>query len=160
MSWTPTLFVGSGYTRAEGIQALTYHNLGAVIGILTIGIIGTTAHLAKPISFFFFGAGLFLAVIFFWRPQDIAWLNFLIFAIGFLLQGAFTAMYALTARVYPTAIRATGIGWAAGLGRIGAILSPVIAGYLVAQGWEMYSLFLLFAVPIIAASVLVFPYRH
>ena len=75
-------------------------------------------------------------------------------------QGAFTAMYALAARVYPTTIRATGIGWSAGLGRTGAIVSPIVAGYLVGAGWSMYSLFLLFGIPLIIAGVIVIFYRH
>lgn len=160
LSWIPTLFVNSGYTRSEGIRALTIHNLGAVFGILLIGLIATRIKLAKPIAAYFVGSAICLALIFYLKTQSLFTLNAFIFAVGFLLQGAFTAMYALTARVYPTQIRATGIGWAAGLGRTGAILSPIIAGYLVANGWGMYGLFLLFAAPAVVAGILASAYKH
>ena len=68
-------------------------------------------------------------------------------------------MYALAARIYPTSARATGIGWAAGLGRTGAIVSPILAGYLVADNWNMYDLFLLFSIPLCIASFIVFWFK-
>ena len=160
LSWIPTLFVDSGYERSEGIRALTINNMGAVIGIFTIGLMATRIKLAKPIAFFFVTAGLLLGVIFVLKPQELLVLNVLIFFVGFMQQGAFTAMYALAARIYPTTIRATGIGWSAGLGRTGAILSPILAGYLVAAGWTMYSLFLLFAIPLVVAGCIVVWYKY
>ena len=160
LSWIPTLFVDSGFERSDGIRALTINNLGAVLGILAIGLTATRIKLAKPIAVYFFGAGLFLALIYFLRPETLLWLNVFIFLVGFLQQGAFTAMYALAARVYPTSIRATGVGWAAGLGRVGAILSPIIAGYLIAAEWTMYGLFLLFAVPMFIAGAVIFRYKE
>lgn len=160
MSWIPTLFVNSGYQRADGIAALTLYNMGAVAGIVIIGLITTKIKLAKPISLFFVGAGAFLFLIYVFEPRSVFWLNSLIFIIGFLLQGAFTAMYAVAARVYPTSVRATGIGWAAGLGRTGAILSPIFAGYLVAAHWGMYDLFLLFGIPLFIAAAVVYRFKH
>ncbi|WP_412724348.1 MFS transporter [Alteromonas sp. D210916BOD_24] len=160
MSWIPTLFVNNGYAREEGIAALTLYNLGAVAGIVVIGLISTKVKLAKPISFFFMGSAAFLLYVAYMQPPSILALNTLIFIIGFLLQGAFTAMYAMAAQVYPARIRATGIGWAAGLGRVGAILSPILAGYLVAAAWGMYALFALFALPLIISGLIVYWYRH
>lgn len=160
ISWIPTLFVDSGFSRSEGIAALTLNNMGAVVGIMVIGLAATQTKLARPIAIFFIGAGICLAAIYTFNPRSLFALNALILAVGFLQQGAFTAMYAMSARVYPTATRATGIGWAAGLGRVGAILSPILAGYLVASGWDMYQLFLLFALPMIVAGLAVLRFKH
>ncbi len=159
MSWIPTLFVNSGYARSQGIAALTIYNLGAVAGIIAIGLLVTRIKLAKPIAVYFFGSAVVLTVVYYNQPKDVFWLNMLIFVIGFLLQGGFTAMYALAARTYPTAVRATGIGWAAGLGRVGAILSPILAGYLVTASWGMYDLFLLFALPLFISALIVAFYK-
>lgn len=160
LSWIPTLFVDSGYTRAQGIQALTQFNFGALFGILLIGLIATRIKIAKPISFFFFGSALCLLALAYWKPEALFTLNAIIFVMGFLGQGAFSAMYALAARVYPASVRTTGIGWGAGLGRVGAIFSPIIAGILAGSGWSMYSLFFLFAVPFIVAAILVARFRQ
>lgn len=160
MSWIPTLFVNSGYTRAEGIAALTLFNLGAVLGIVILGLITTKIKMAKPVSAYFVGAAMFLLYVALAKPTAISTLNILIFTIGFLLQGAFVAMYAMAARVYPAKIRATGIGWAAGLGRVGAIISPILVGHLVSASWEMYDLFWLFAIPLVVSGLVVFRYRY
>lgn len=153
LTWIPTLFEDAGYSRKQGVQALTFNNLGAVFGILMIGWWARKAQLARPIAIFFFGGAITLFLIWVLKIQNGTLLYLLIFANGFLLQGAFTALYAAGARYYPTVIRATGIGWGAGLGRVGAILSPVLAGVLVAQGWGMYPLFLLFTLPLVIASL-------
>lgn len=159
LTWIPTLFVDSGYSRGQGVAALTFNNAGGVVGIIVIGIWAKKIRLAKPIAFFFFGGALSLALIWALKIQDAMMLNALIFANGFLLQGAFTGLYALAARYYPTRIRATGIGWGAGLGRVGAIISPLVAGILAANGWGMYSLFLLFAFPLAIAALMVLRFK-
>ncbi len=159
IAWMPSLFVSAGFTRAEGIFALTIHNFGAVVGIIIIGLLTTKVKLAKPIGFFFLGSAVFLGMLYVLKPQSTFVLNGAVFMIGILLQGGFTAMYALAARIYPASIRATGIGWGAGLGRTGAILSPTVAGFLSAAGWDIYDLSLLFALPLVVAGVLVMRYK-
>jgi MFS transporter, AAHS family, vanillate permease len=159
MSWIPSLFVDAGFTRNQGIFALSVYNFGAVVGIIVIGLLTTKVRLAKPIGFFFLGSAVFLGWLYGFRPQSPSVLNGVIFMIGVLLQGGFTAMYALAARIYPTSIRATGIGWGAGIGRTGAIISPTVAGFLSAAGWDIYDLSLLFAIPLVVAGVLVMRYK-
>ncbi|MDG1709323.1 MAG: aromatic acid/H+ symport family MFS transporter, partial [Emcibacteraceae bacterium] len=63
------------------------------------------------------------------------------------------------ARVYKTYIRTTGVGWAAGLGRTGAIAAPILAGYLIAMNFSMYTLFAIFAVPVFIAALLIITFR-
>lgn len=159
LSWIPSLFVDAGYSRSQGIFALTLFNAGAIIGIVAIGWISTGRKIAKAISVFFITSAALLVIISQLKPDSLTLLNGGILVVGLFLQGAFTAMYALAARVYPTSLRATGIGWAAGLGRTGAILSPIAAGYLAVQGWGLYPLFLLFALPAFVAGIIVWFYK-
>ena len=160
LSWIPTLFVDTGFTRAQGINALTLHNLGAIAGIIVIGFLTTKVRLAKPIALYYFAAAVLLVALYMWRPTGLVALNVFILVIGLTLQGAFSATYALAARAYPAAIRTTGVGWAAGLGRVGAIVSPIAIGLLAARGWDMFSLFLLSAIPLIVAGILVLRFKH
>ena len=160
LSWIPTLFVDTGFTRAQGINALTLHNLGAIAGIIVIGFLTTKVTLAKPIALYYFAAAVLLVALYMWRPTGLVALNVFILVIGLTLQGAFSATYALAARAYPAAIRTTGVGWAAGLGRVGAIVSPIAIGLLAARGWDMFSLFLLSAIPLIVAGILVLRFKH
>ena len=160
LSWIPTLFVDTGFTRAQGINALTLHNLGAIAGIIVIGFLTTKVRLAKPIALYYFAAAALLVALYMWRPTGLVALNVFILVIGLTLQGAFSATYALAARAYPVAIRTTGVGWAAGLGRVGAIVSPIAIGLLAARGWDMFSLFLLSAIPLVVAGILVLRFKH
>jgi MFS transporter, AAHS family, 4-hydroxybenzoate transporter len=74
-------------------------------------------------------------------------LYLVIFVAGICIVGAQPALNALAATLYPTEIRATGVGWSLGVGRIGAIVGPVVAAQLVALNWSSQSLFLAAAVP-------------
>ena len=71
------------------------------------------------------------------------------------MQGGFIGLYAVGARIYPAAIRITGIGWAIGVARLGAVLGPYIAGVLVAGGMGMAGSFLVFAIPLAIAAIAV-----
>jgi MFS family permease len=64
-------------------------------------------------------------------------------------------LYAAAPLLYPAAIRATGMGWAIGIGRIGAILAPLSAGLLVDAGWGTSALYFAFAAPLAVAALLV-----
>lgn len=154
LSWIPSLFVSADFSIGQGIAALTYFNIGGVLGILLMGVITTKMRLSKPISVFYGLTVVAILLFVLTRNTSLFSLNAFIFIIGLFLQGAFTGMYSAAARVYKTTERATGIGWAIGLGRTGAFISPAFAGVLVGLGWTIYPLFLLFAVPVFIASIL------
>jgi len=50
--------------------------------------------------------------------------------LSFFMNGTYAGVYAYTAEVFPTAVRTTGAGLASAIGRIGAIVSPILVGYL------------------------------
>jgi len=155
ISWIPSLYVNSGWTMNEGITALTLSNLGAVIGAISIGLLTTHYALRWPVGVFFGSTAILMAYFAYSKPTDLMKLYVLIFLIGAFLNGAFSAMYAVTARIYHAHIRSTGIGWCAGLGRSGAILAPILAGYLVAFNFDIYTLFFVFATPVLIAAILI-----
>lgn len=159
LSWIPSLLVNSGYSIKEGIYALTLNNLGAMFGITLIGYITTHYKLAKPVAAFFAITALMMIYFAVTKPTDLKTLYALMFIIGIFNNGAISAMYAVAARVYRTYIRSTGIGWAAGLGRTGAIAAPIIAGYLVAINFSMYLMFAVFAIPVLIAAILISMFR-
>src|SRR3982074_72148 len=61
----------------------------------------------------------------------------------------------VVAKFYPTEIRATGGGYAQGLGRIGSMLSPIIVGWALAVGWKAHQVLLLPVVPACLAAICV-----
>ena len=160
LSWIPTLFVDSGYARAQGIEALTGFNLGAVPGILVLAFLTTRLSLVPLLSLFFVSASAVLAYVGLAEPSGLDSLMVLMFVGGVFLHGGFTCLYALATKTYPSDIRAAGVGWAAGLGRTGAIVSPLLAAMLISMGWGMYSLFLVFALPLLAGGLLLWVFAN
>jgi hypothetical protein len=58
--------------------------------------------------------------------------------------------------LYPTAVRTTGMGWAIGIGRFGAILAPLASGALLDRGWLPAQLYCFFSAPFVVAAVAIF----
>lgn len=154
LSWIPTLFVDAGYTRSQGIEALTGFNLGTIPGILVLAVLTTRLPLVPLLSLFFLSAGGVLVYVGLTEPSALKSLMTLMFVGGVFLHGGFTCLYALATQAYPSDVRAAGVGWAAGLGRTGAIASPLLAAALISAGWGMYSLFLSFALPLVIGGLL------
>ena len=72
-------------------------------------------------------------------------------------MGGQTALAVLAGAFYPTYIRATGVGWCFGIGRVGAIVGPLIGGWMVANQWTPREIFMVAAVPpVIVALLLLF----
>ena len=75
------------------------------------------------------------------------------FGAGFCVVGSQIGANALASTFYPAAAHATGIGWALGIGRLGAIAGPFLGGLIVARHWSTATLFALGAIPSICASI-------
>lgn len=80
-------------------------------------------------------------------------LKIIVFLAGFFSVGAHLGLSALAGELYPTFMRATGVGWALGIGRIGSLISPVLGGLLLAWQWNVSSIFLAVAVPAAFAAL-------
>lgn len=158
MSWIPNLMDASGFPGSVGRQAFFLFNLGGVIGIYLFSILSTRFRLTNVV-FLLSVASALLMVAFAYAPRELGVLLSLILVIGILQQGGFTGLYSTAAKLYPTAIRSTGIGWAIGLGRSGAVAGPAIAGYLIGAGFDMASNFVIFAVPMAVGGLIAFTLR-
>ena len=152
MSWIPKLMEQTGYSAEVGRFAFFLFNLGGVIGIFALGTLSTRWRLSNLV-FVFLSLAAVCMVIFAAAPNHLNFLLIVIFFIGVLQQGGFTGLYAVSAKVYPTEIRSTGIGWAIGLSRIGAVLGPMAAGFLIVAGLSMSANFYVFAVPMALAGL-------
>ncbi len=155
VNWLPTLLKGAGLPLSMAILSTAILNLGGVVGAIALGrmidrfspyiVLGTAyAASAAFIALLAFG-GTNLTVLLVGAALS-----------GFGVVGAQIGCNALTAAVYPTNIRATGVGWALGVGRIGAIVGPLVGGVLLGAGWTPQSLILLAVVPAVVASLAVF----
>lgn len=155
LSWIPMLIEDAGFSAADAREAFFLFNLGGVIGVWILGVLSTRWKLTNIVFTLMLSASV-LMVVFAAIPGDIDFLLTLIFFIGLLQQGGFTGLYAAAAKAYPTSMRSTGIGWSIGLGRLGAVAGPAVAGYLIASGLDMAANFYIFAVPLAASAIIAY----
>ena len=150
-TWIPKLASAAGLTVELAIYAGTIFNLGAFCGIVSQGYLSAKFGLQKTIfCYLLFTAILMLSFGFF---KGSVLVLFIFGLLGFGIQGGFVGMYSLAARLYPVNIRATGMGWAVGAGRVGAIAGPLVGGLLIGAGLSMASNFIAFAIPTIIAGI-------
>lgn len=133
-SWLPTLLTSLGWSSREASQGLTLYNLGGVFGALlcafAINRFGSRLPLAACCGL----AGLAaLAGVMLDGRQQHAQLLFAIAANGFFVNAVQSTLYAVTANLYPTRIRATGSASALSVGRLGAILSALTGAAMITQ---------------------------
>jgi len=155
LSWTPRLVEDAGYGVQAGRDAFFWFNFGGVSGIVMMGLLSARFHLSKVITAMTIAAAVAM-VLFAALELTFQSMLVLIFLVGFLQQGGYTGLYAAAAKAYPTAIRSTGIGWAIGLGRFGAVVGPAITGYMIAAGFDMSYIFYAFSIPLLFGAVLAY----
>lgn len=70
--------------------------------------------------------------------------------------GSQILLYTFVAQYYPTAVRTTAMGWASGIGRIGAIVGPILTGALLTLELSHQTNFLFIAIPGVIAAIAIF----
>ena len=153
MSWIPRLMEQTGYSPEVGRLAFFLFNLGGVIGIFLLGALSTRWRLSNLVYAFLVSSAVGM-VVFATVPNQLTVLMAVIFVVGILQQGGFTGLYAVAGKMYPTEVRSTGIGWAIGLGRSGAVVGPAMAGFLIAAGVSMSANYYVFAVPMAVGGLM------
>jgi len=151
-NWVPQLVANTGQTDSQAFSAGTILNLGLFGGMASVGYFADHFGLRRVIATYL--AATALTLLSFSYLQGATAVAIGLGVAGF-TQGGFIGLYAVGARIYPAAIRITGIGWAIGFARLGAVLGPWLAGVLVARGMGMAGSFLVFAVPLALGALAV-----
>ncbi len=155
-SWLPKVLQEAGYAEKASLLSLFSLNFGGMVGAIAGGWLGDRFGLPKVVVGFFVAAALSIALIGFNPP--VVFLFLMVFVAGATTIGTQILLYASVAQLYNLSVRSTGLGWASGVGRIGAIVGPTLGGVLLAQEFPLQQNFLIFAVPaaISAFAMLVF----
>jgi AAHS family 4-hydroxybenzoate transporter-like MFS transporter len=152
MNWIPKLASNAGLSMELAIYSGTIFNLGAIVGIPIQGYFSSKFGLKKTIGILLIITAIFLAIFGWFKGSNL--ILAILFLLGFGVQGSFVGLYAVAARMYPTAFRTTGVGWAIGMGRLGGIIDPILGGLLVSLGLGMSESFMFFAIPSILAGII------
>jgi MFS family permease len=145
-NWIPSLFVHAGYSRAEGIVALTWWTTGALIGALALGAAAIRWTMQTLAGGMLLAAAILAAAWVGIHDLPLLAQQVLIGLNGFMLSAIY-GVYPIVTSAYPVEVRTAATGWCIDVGRVGAILSPMVTGVLVAQGWPLEWLILTLLVP-------------
>ena len=139
-TWLPKLMVTAGYSLTGGLWLLLLLNAGAIAGLLVAGRVGDRLGLKVAAVAWFLCGGVLLAVLSIRMGPGL--LYPMVFLTGCFVFSAQVLVYAFVASNYPPGVRATALGVAAGVGRLGAIAGPLVGGTLVSMGlghpWGFY----------------------
>jgi MFS transporter, AAHS family, 4-hydroxybenzoate transporter len=151
-NWVPQLVANSGQTDSQAYSAGTILNLGLFGGMASVGYFADHYGLRRVIATYLAATAIVLLSFSYLHGATAIAIGL---GIAGFMQGGFIGLYAVGARIYPAAIRITGIGLAIGIARFGAVLGPYIAGVLVAGGMGMAGSFFVFAIPLAIAALAV-----
>jgi MFS transporter, AAHS family, 4-hydroxybenzoate transporter len=155
MSWVPNIAKEGGMPPEKATYVGIALNLGAFVGVVAMGLCVSRFGGRKVILGFMLIA--FTIMIAYANLKLTFGLMFgLIFCIGFFVQGGFNAFFPIATRIYPSAMRSTGVGLAFGIGRFGAILGPQIFGILRDSGMAITTIFTLFSLPLLVTAYMAF----
>lgn len=152
LSWMPALLRQNGLPVSAGVQAVAFFSIGGIIGTLTEGRVMKAMGARALLLLEFILCTALIASL-----ASIARSLLLMLAVtlvlGICVQGAQAGLNALAASFYPTTVRATGIGWALGVGRIGSIVGPSVGGILLSLEWTPDRIFMAGMAPSICAAI-------
>ena len=133
LSWLPSLFTELGFSRKEGATAQFYFMVSATVGTIILGMLTDRWKKAYVIVLMYGGilAGLFALN----AANSLTQMYMASALVGAFVIGCQGVLYAFGSIVYPTEVRGTGVGVASAVGRVGAMLGPMIAGQLLTAGF-------------------------
>jgi benzoate transport len=155
VSWIPKLAIEAGLDMTKGIYAGAIYNIGAAIGIVCLSLLSIRVRLQTLIPIFLTSAAVMM-IVFGSVKMPVAGVMLVAFMLGVTLQGGFNGLYPLAAQIYPTSSRSAGVGRAMGIGRGGAVLGPLLGGYLLTAAVPLPALFGIFAAPLLIAGACAF----
>src|SRR5437773_277797 len=150
-NWLPTVLndLGASVSSAAAIGSML--QVGGVVGTFAHGsIIDRFSFRALALVH---SAAVFAVGAISQLGHSVVFVTMAIFAAGFCIVGGQIAANALAAGFYPTSVRATGVGWALGIGRVGSIIGPLVGGALLIARWSPGSVFLAAAAAALCAAL-------
>jgi benzoate transport len=156
MKWVPKILVDMGFAESAASGVLVWANAGGAVGGAVFGLFTLRFSLKKLAIGSLALAAVFVA-IFGRTPADLTVMSTLCAIAGFFLNAGVISLIAVAAQAFPTHARAFGTGFMIGLGRGGATLAPIMAGFLLKFGMQLPAVAMIMAFgSLLAAIVLMF----
>ena len=150
-NWLPTVLSDLGASVSAAAIIGSMLQVGGLVGTLALGwLIDRFSFSALAVTYALAAVAVAAVGL---SHHSVFGVTVAIFAAGFCIVGGQIAANALASGSYPTTARATGVGWALGIGRVGSIVGPLIGGLLLSLHWSAEALFGIAAVPALLAAL-------
>ena len=136
LKWIPKIVVDMGYAASKAGDVLVWANVGGLAGATLLSLLTYRVAVRKLVIVAMVASTLLVA-LFGQGQETLGGLALVAGAAGFCTNAGVVGLYALFARVFPTAVRAGGTGFVIGIGRGGAALGPIVAGFLFNAGFGL-----------------------
>ena len=160
LQWLPTLLNQAGFALGSANSLVALLWISTAPGVILMLYVANMLGLPRAVGLFLcvgsvvtFGLGVVIAT----AASDAVWL--LMVGIGMTVTAAQVGFYSLLTAVYPGSSRVTGIGWAQGVGRLGAVVGPSAIGFLLAGSTSTIALFAYVSIPVLISAVAVWQVR-
>ena len=157
-SWLTKLMAGAGYSLGSALTFVLVLNVGAIVGAVGGGWLADRFHIKKVLAGMYALAAVSITLLGYRMPTEALFL--VVGLAGASTIGTQIVANAYAGQFYPMAVRATGLGWALGIGRSGAILAPIVIGVLVGMNLPLQQNFVAIAIPAVIGMVAVLLIDH
>lgn len=158
MSWTPKLLVSAGLSAEQGVTGGVLLSVGGIFGSTLLGLGSARFKLHHILALFMVVTAVLLA-LFVGTTSNLTAAFVIGALIGLFANGCVAGLYASSPLIYDASVRATGVGWGIGIGRIGAIISPLVAGHLIDANWHPSQLYIAYGMVFLVAACIVMLFR-
>lgn len=151
-TWLPSILALKGFTLTKSFQYVMTMTLAQIPGYFSAAYLVDKIGRKPTLAVYLIGTA--ISAYFFGLSTDVQTILLIGSLMSFFNLGAWGIVYTYTPELYPTHARATGSGWAAGFGRIGGILAPVVVGLMIGSyQLSAQSVFLMFATVLILTAL-------
>jgi benzoate transport len=156
LKWVPKIVVDMGFAASSAAGVLVWANVGGAIGGALLGVL-TRRYPIRILTIGVLLVSFVMVSVFGSGHTTLTGLALVAASAGFFTNAGVVGLYAIFAEAFPTHVRASGTGFAIGVGRGGASLSPIIAGFLFEGGFGLQGVAILMASgSLVAAAALFF----
>ena len=155
LKWIPKIVVDMGFDPSSAGSVLVWANVGGAIGSLLLGLFASRFSL-RPLLIGILLLAFCMVTVFGLGPNTLLNLSLVSAATGFFTNAGVVGLYALMAQAFPAEVRGSGTGLVIGIGRGGAALGPVVAGYLFVSGFGLLAVSIVMGLGAVVAAAVLF----
>jgi MFS transporter, putative metabolite:H+ symporter len=141
-TWLPSILALKGFSLTKSFSYVIIMTLAQVPGYFSAAFLVDRMGRKPTLAIYVLGTA--ISAYFFGQGTSVAMILIMGSLMSFFNLGAWGIIYTYTPELYPTRARATGSGWAAGFGRIGGILAPIVVGRMLGAQMPTQLVFLMF----------------